>query len=335
MLDQLEFLARNDYPQDYLDDLGIPWDILERIYDNYCNLRPRLEPITESVLKELNPIEEVHSTRSRIKDPEHLIKKIIRKRKDKKSFSVTPVNYTKKITDLIGIRALHLFKEQWSAIHDVIVRKWDPLEKPTANVRVGDPKEIIQQFKNKGCKVKYHPNYYRSVHYLIKIEDTIVAEIQVRTVFEEGWSEIDHVVRYPDELNLDLLNGYLETFNRLAGAADEMGSYVKRLKTELQNNMKAGLDEAAQLQQELDQDVDTLELDPEKKKEFKDRYSEKLSKITGRVTPIVTSRGILSEMDKLAKLTPSKCPVCGEPNYTGRGSMCLKCRLQREIEKNR
>ena len=41
---------------------------------------------------------------------------------------------------------------------------------------------------------------YRSVHYLLKSlpgKRVHIAELQVRTLFEEGWSEIDHQVRYP------------------------------------------------------------------------------------------------------------------------------------------
>ena len=60
-----------------------------------------------------------------------------------------------------------------------------------------------------------------------------IAEIQVRTIFEEGWSEIDHKIRYPYDADNPVLGQFLVVFNRLAGSADEMGSFVKLLKRKL------------------------------------------------------------------------------------------------------
>ncbi|EKH2437192.1 hypothetical protein O4M18_004240 [Escherichia coli] len=85
----------------------------------------------------------------------------------------------------------------------------------------------------KGCRIKLHDAGYRSVHYVIKtrpIKDEIFTEIQVRTIFEEGWSEIDHRIRYPDISDDHLINHFLMIFNRLAGSADEMGAFIFELK---------------------------------------------------------------------------------------------------------
>lgn len=49
------------------------------------------------------------------------------------------------------------------------------------------------------------PNYLaecimrlQSVHYLIRDKESgLCIEVQVRTLFEEAWSEIDHKLRYP------------------------------------------------------------------------------------------------------------------------------------------
>ncbi|HHQ4619896.1 TPA: hypothetical protein ACSP2N_003953, partial [Aeromonas veronii] len=53
--------------------------------------------------------------------------------------------------------------------------------------------------------------------------------------FEEGWSEIDHVVRYPNFSNNQHVSNFLQIFNRLSGSADEMGSFAKQLAKELQD----------------------------------------------------------------------------------------------------
>jgi hypothetical protein len=60
-----------------------------------------------------------------------------------------------------------------------------------------------------------------------------VVELQVRTIFEEAWSEIDHRVRYPRVSDEELLEQFLAIFSRLAGSADEMGTFIKQLSLHL------------------------------------------------------------------------------------------------------
>ena len=55
-------------------------------------------------------------------------------------------------------------------------------------------------------------------------------EIQVRTVFEEAWSEIDHIMRYPYDTDNPVITEYLAIFNRMVGCADEMGTFLKKVK---------------------------------------------------------------------------------------------------------
>src|SRR5690606_31594642 len=140
--------------------------------------------------------------------------------------------YKKKITDIIGIRALHLYKDDWLDIHNYIIDVWKSTIAPEAKYRKGDNNEYIDMFKKNGCSTEEHKNGYRSVHYLVegKNQKIKLAEIQVRTIFEEGWSEIDHLIRYPYDIKNELFTEYLLIFNRLAGSADEMGAFIKTLK---------------------------------------------------------------------------------------------------------
>jgi len=70
---------------------------------------------------------------------------------------------------------------------------------------------------------------YRSLHYIIKYKGYYV-EIQGRTLFEEGWSEIDHDIVYPYFQDDEMLTDFSTLLNRLAGMADEMSSYFRRIK---------------------------------------------------------------------------------------------------------
>lgn len=91
---------------------------------------------------------------------------------------------------------------------------------------------MMQQWKDAGCLIKSKDAGYRSIHYIVidapNQRDKFFAEIQVRTIFEEAWSEIDHRVRYPDYSEDPLLEEFLLILNRIAGSADEMGSFLLR-----------------------------------------------------------------------------------------------------------
>lgn len=70
---------------------------------------------------------------------------------------------------------------------------------------------------------------YRSLHYIIKYRGYYV-EIQGRTLFEEGWSEIDHDIVYPHNQDDEMLTDFSGLLNRMSGIADEMSSYFRKMK---------------------------------------------------------------------------------------------------------
>jgi len=72
---------------------------------------------------------QVHSVKYRIKEPEGLIAKIIKKKLEEPNREITSQNYFHQITDLIGVRALHLFKDHWPFIHRFHSRPTDFLRK--------------------------------------------------------------------------------------------------------------------------------------------------------------------------------------------------------------
>jgi len=241
-MDRIEFFNKYRIKEDDFTKTGLNWQELMEIKDRYSDFAPSLKTPANYVSDTLLEIKQVHAVRIRVKDPEHLIEKIIRKKIQDHDFEITIENYKEKITDLIGIRALHLFKDDWIKIHNSIIAKWKPVESPVANIRDGDHEELINLYNENGCEINKHIHGYRSIHYLISfegsIEASIIIEIQVRTVFEEAWSEIDHSVRYPYDIENPILNPYLSIFNRLVGSADEMGLFIKFLKNEVDNTNK-------------------------------------------------------------------------------------------------
>lgn len=236
MLERKSFLKKYGIKEKDFRKTRLKWLLLESIHDHYKKLRSTLEPHATLISKLLQRVDAVHSIKFRLKDPEHLVEKIIRRKIESPKLKIELASYQDTITDLIGIRALHLFKEDWISIHDFITKTWKLKQKPVANIREGDSPEIIRIFKEKGCQIKKHPFGYRSIHYIIVFSpsrERFSAEIQVRTIFEEGWSEIDHRVRYPYKRYDPILAQFVVIFNRLAGSADEMGSFLRFLKTQL------------------------------------------------------------------------------------------------------
>jgi ppGpp synthetase/RelA/SpoT-type nucleotidyltranferase len=228
------FLANNRISQETWECAAIDWRNLQGIAEDHENQLESLRGSAELFARVIQRFTGVHSVRWRIKDKEHLLEKIIRKRAEgnKKYDNISPENYFETVTDLIGLRALHLFKDECFVIDECLRNTWATTENPIAYVREGDPEDMTLRFKERDFEVKKHPAGYRSVHYVCStkpFQRQVFAEIQVRTIFEEGWSEIDHRVRYPNFSDDQLVAYFLTIFNRMAGSADEMGTFVQNL----------------------------------------------------------------------------------------------------------
>ncbi|MCJ8342663.1 MAG: GTP pyrophosphokinase [Cetobacterium sp.] len=241
-LNREEFFQEFSITEEYFESTGLNWDELEKIYEDYLKLVPYLEKEAEHVVSKLIDGDGVHSVRRRVKRPKHLIEKIVRKGKKYVDRNINVDNYKEIVTDLIGIRVLHLFKDDWKSIHEEITKLWDTKEVPQINIRRGDYnlEKLRESIAGLNCDIIVRDHGYRSIHYLIGVPvtktDEIYVEIQVRTVFEEAWSEIDHIIRYPYDVDNPVLTEYLGIFNRIVGSADEMGMFIKKMKKEFSNS---------------------------------------------------------------------------------------------------
>ncbi|MBE3037751.1 MAG: RelA/SpoT domain-containing protein [Chloroflexi bacterium] len=236
-LDSKTFAAQHNFSEEDLEKSGVSFTLLDDIINMHCAEEQELLLTGRSISERLGQLKEVHSLKVRVKDPGHLAAKIVRKRLEQPDDpEVTADSYSTRITDLVGVRALHLFKDDWRPIHDFVQRTWTLEEQPTAYVREGDSPVTTDAFTGAGCRVEKHPFGYRSVHYLISSQPTAkkrIVELQVRTLFEEAWSEIDHHIRYPRRSGDPHLAEFLTIFNRLAGSSDEMGTFIKTLSSHL------------------------------------------------------------------------------------------------------
>jgi putative GTP pyrophosphokinase len=146
----------------------------------------------------------VHSVKRRLKEASHLRDKLRRKMVESietgADFRYTRENLFAEITDLAGYRILHLHTTQMDAINKALVpllqENNEIIEGPRA--RVWD-EEYRTYFESIAISTELNPRLYSSVHYIIKpnSKTLITGEIQVRTLGDEIWGEIDHTFNYP------------------------------------------------------------------------------------------------------------------------------------------
>lgn len=240
----------------------IPEEELRLIYEDYVNHLPILERLRIEILGSLNKglTGEVHSIRSRVKQPDHLIGKIIRGvySNPAKYHLITAQNYWKIITDMIGVRIIILDKRDWYGIHQDLFRIYRNL--PERYVR--RPKDILTNYdryaddvaqakeapgcsylaeqpvayitseadrklyKDEFLKLDNSKAHYRSLHYIIRYKD-VYFEMQMRSLFEEGWLEFDHRMKYPNDQYNKRKQEYISILSNLAIAADQLISYYE------------------------------------------------------------------------------------------------------------
>jgi putative GTP pyrophosphokinase len=183
---------------------------------------------------ELNqkPLPVIHSVKSRLKDPSHLAEKLRRKLEAGKIISKD--NVFLEITDFIGVRVLHLHQDQFSSINLAINKKvengdWLFVEQPKAYT--WDP-ESVDFYRDQNIVTELRETYYTSIHYLVKPNNhnSICCEIQVRTLFEEIWGEIDHTINYPHPTSSIACKEQLRVLSKLVSTGTRLADSIFRTK---------------------------------------------------------------------------------------------------------
>jgi putative GTP pyrophosphokinase len=180
------------------------------------------------------PLPIIHSIKSRLKDPTHLADKLQRKLTAGKV--ITKENIFTEITDFIGVRVLHLYQEQFATINHAINEKitsgdWVFAEPPMAFT--WDP-ESAQFYTGLNIKTEVRDTYYTSIHYLVKPNNhnSICCEIQVRTLFEEIWGEIDHTINYPHPTDSIACKEQLRVLAKLVSTGTRLADSIFRSDTD-------------------------------------------------------------------------------------------------------
>src|SRR5260370_29161357 len=170
----------------------------------------------------------IHTIKRRMKDIDHLRDKILRKSSNEDP--VTATNVFAKITDIAGIRILHLHQRQFTKIHEHITRQiargdWAYHERPIA--LTWDP-ESREFFEGHNLQVEVRSSFYTSIHYVVKPrpDSILTCEVQVRTLFEEIWGEIDHTINYPTKTENIACAEQLRVLARFVAAGSRLADSI-------------------------------------------------------------------------------------------------------------
>jgi putative GTP pyrophosphokinase len=156
-----------------------------------------------------SPKESLHNVIYRIKDELRLIEKInvLNKKLEPGTPLITEKNYQANVGDLLGVRIICLRLSDVEKVEAYLKLLSDeniisfikgPDHKRSFILPV-DPGESSQE----GLSLRY--TGYSSIHYQIKLGENsdappelrdLIVELQLRTILEEAWSEIDHKYRY-------------------------------------------------------------------------------------------------------------------------------------------
>ncbi len=192
---------------------------VEAFFSNHPHLNAKPFPI-------------IHSIKTRLKDPNHLRDKITRKLNN--GLAISKENLFREITDIVGLRVLHLYQDQFPIIHEEILKyiaegDWVFVEEPRAMTWDPESQKMYDELK---IITEVRPTFYTSVHYLIKPNNNninpICCEIQVRTLFEEIWGEIDHSINYPKPTENIACREQLRVLSKLVSTGTRLADSIFR-----------------------------------------------------------------------------------------------------------
>lgn len=210
--------------------------IKSRIKSRYESYIPLLIQIRENIHKKIKEniyLSSQPTYKARIKSFSSYYRKLIRQKSEEVALSDSLVC----LTDMIGIRVICTFLEDISVVLEQLKEIFD-----------------IREIERKGADLNFKEFGYESIHVLIAIpEDCVpvdiddnlslpndlVCEIQIRTILQDAWAEVEHELIYKSEFTpFDMpLRRKLASMNASLNLADiifqEIRDYQKKLQDEM------------------------------------------------------------------------------------------------------
>ena len=167
---------------------------IQRLYESYAPVFNEVLANIEAKLKASIKIASIPTFKTRIKSFTSYYKKILRQKPKEAAESKSLVT----LTDMIGIRVICAFLEDLDIVEQQLVTYFN-----------------VKEIERKGAQQSFREFGYESVHVLIAIPedckpkkeldpplpDEVVCEIQIRTILQDAWAEVEHELIYKSEFN--------------------------------------------------------------------------------------------------------------------------------------
>ncbi|MCX7786205.1 MAG: tetratricopeptide repeat protein [Spirochaetes bacterium] len=221
---------------------AISKETLEKRYYTVAPLyEGMLDGLYQDVQRILNEAGMKVTVRKRLKSFESLFSKVLKKARQIRLYShFEGIEPTVVITDFLGIRIVCPFLEDTIKVEDLIRRNL----------------EVVEQ-EYKGEEYSPHEFGYVSTHIIVKIggpqevegvlQEEILAEIQIRTILQDAWAEVEHELMYKAEFTPfdEPLRRKLSAVNANLSLSDiifqEIRDYQRKLQQELRTRRKSFL----------------------------------------------------------------------------------------------
>ena len=161
---------------------------LEILYtDKIKDYEKTIKDLSEAVNKTLKENNINYTIKIRIKSFQSLYKKMLR---------IASKTDTIKVTDILGIRIICPFLQDVDEVSKILNKTF-----------------IVDEFDIKGSDYPYHRFGYESVHFLVRIPENClhgslrdnnnssVCEVQVRTILQDAWAEVEHEIIYKSDFS--------------------------------------------------------------------------------------------------------------------------------------
>ena len=207
--------------RDYVNEITEPTTIELTKLEKLC---------TDGRNRKTDPVP-IYFAKTRIKKPESVFLKTKRKNKS-----------YKELTDYAGIRLLCLFERDIIKIHDFLLNNlsrndYDLYECNIYNFN--EDNDIYYELKN--IEEKYYPGHiiriddkisgYKSIHYLVRTHNSIYIEIQLRTLVQDVWGELEHALSYKKGNVHPHIRKSFYLLSKELQNIDDMLSYLKDIET--------------------------------------------------------------------------------------------------------
>ena len=220
---------------------------IDKCVSHFKENASKFEAFAKSLLVQIQAsqslMDEIHSLKYRVKDPAHLKDKLVRKVVNAKlsgdKFDLDPELLFQQINDLAGVRILHLHTMQVKPIHDGLTDLFDEqryklVEPPTANCW---DVELGNLFKSFGIAPNARESMYTTIHYVLEANQRskLTCEVQVRTLMDEVWGEVSHMINYPEPTTSQTCQDQLKVLARLTTGGTRLvdaifGAHARREK---------------------------------------------------------------------------------------------------------